>query len=273
MLDLIPKLSIIILARTSKDTTSIDPTMMYLVLSLMGVFVFFLILIFLRKTLIPLFNLWYIVLVYGKFSFEFLEFFKANNLRNPHNSCIRDEITMHFLVFFKHIKSAVFYSTKNFLEYGETPFLISYKLLVKKMGNPECINITRFSESKVRVVGYNEIFNGINMKSLYYFIDEKFVMGEYLFSDVHRADPDNIISMLSAKYLDKKEIISDCFYIIDPSGNKLNYENNGFSVNIRYLFLGDERINGILESIFLDGNTSGLGFRKAMKHEELLNRF
>ena len=141
------------------------------------------------------------------------------------------------------------------------------------MGNPECINIARFSESKVRVVGYNEILNGIKMKSLYYFINEQFVMGEYLFSDVHRADPDYIISMLSTKYLDKKEIISDCFYIIDPSGNKLNYENNGFSINIRYLFLGDQKINEILESIFLRGRTSELEFKKAMKHEELLNRF
>lgn len=273
MVDLISKFSFILLAKSSSDSTSMDPTMKYIIFSLIGFFIFILVIVFLRNRVLPILKLWYIILIYGKFSFEFLEFFKANNLRNPHNSCIKDEITMHFLLFFKKINNAEYFTTNNYLEYGKIPFLMPYKSLVKQMGNPECINIARFNGIKVRVVGYNELLGGMKMKSLYYFINEVFVMGEYFFSEMNLINPKQIVEILSSKYLDHQEIAADCFYIIDPSGNKLNYENNGFSINIRYLYLCDDDTNSILESIFPGGTTGGPGFQKAMKDEELLNRF
>jgi len=250
-----------------------DPTMMYMIISLFVVFIMILGIVFLRNRLVPLFRLWYIVMVYGKFSFEFLEFFKENNLRNPHNNCIRDEITLHFSVFFKLLKNAVSYQTETLLEYGNSPFLSNYKSLVKRKGNPECINVARFGESKVKVVGYNEMLSGFKMKSLYYFVDEKLTLGEYIFAELQQIDPSQIIRSISSKYLNNIQLDADCFYITDPLGNKLNYEHNGFSINIRYLFLGNEQINEVLGYLFSNENPIIRGFGKTLKDEELLNRF
>lgn len=263
----------ILLARTAKDSTSFDPSMLYLILALVGLFVFVLLLVLLRNRLFPLLKLFYIRMVYGRYSYEFLEFFKENNLRNPHNNCIKDEISMHFFTFYKPKKDSVIYNTETKIEFGDIPFMTTYHEVVKKKGEPDCINVSKFGNSRVKLVGFNETLQNMSLKSMYYFIEDKFVLGEYHFHDLSKIKVPNILAPLSIKYMKGEKIESDNCFIIDAQGDKINYENNGFSVTIRYLFRGDEKINGILDSVF--GNVTGNGetLIRTLKHEELLNRF
>ena len=273
MISLIPNPNYILLSRATNDGASLDSSMFTLILALVGLFFLILVLVFLRNRLFPLLKLWYISIAYGRYSFEFLEFFKNNNLQNPHNNCVKDEITMHFLVFFRRIKNSDEHQTSSPIIFGDIPFMTTYKKLVKNKGNPDCINITKFGSCRVKLVGYNEILQGVRMKSLYYFIEDHFVMGEYLFSDLLRVKPKEIAGSISSKYLKNKLLEGDVFYLTDPAGNILNYENNGFAINIRYFYKGDNRTNEVLASVFNFDAENGNNFMKTLKNEELLNRF
>jgi hypothetical protein len=265
--------SSILLARTAKDSTSFDPSMLYLILAIVSLFVVVSLLLFLRKRMIPLFRLWYITARYGKYSFEFLEFFKENDLRNPHNNCIKDEITLRFLPFFKPSRNGVNYKTITPIEFGTIPFLMLYNELMKAKGIPDCINVAKFNDSRVKVIGYNEALQGMKMKSLFYFIDERFMMGEYVFTDLIKVKPAKITGILSAKYLEGKEVTADTVYISDQKANILYFENNGFSICLRYFFSGDHKINEILASVYSIGGDSAENYIRALQNEELLNRF
>ncbi len=268
-----PLFNYILLARTAKDSTSFDPSMLYLILALVGLFLLVLLLVFTRARLLPLIKLGYINLVYGRFSFEFLEFFKDNNLRNPHNNCIKDEISMHFYTFYKARRDALFFTTETKIEFGDIPFLMNYKKLIKVKGEPECINVSKFGNHRVKLVGFNETLQNLKMKSMFYFLGEVFVMGEYHFMDISKVRIADIISPLSGKYLKGQTIESDNFYITDPQGDKINYENNGFSITVRYYFRGDAAVNQILDQVFSGVGDNGQALIDTMKHEELLNRF
>lgn len=262
----------ILLARTAEGSNSFDWSMLYLIMALVAVFVLVILLIFVRRRIFPLLKLLYITLRYGKYSFEFLEFFKAHDLRNPHNNCIKDEITLRFLPFFKPAKNAVNHRTGKLVEFGDIAFMKPEKDLIKIKGNPACINIAKFHDSRAKVVGYHEVLEGMKMKSLYYFVDDTLIMGEYLFSDLTKAKPATLSALLSAKYLDHREVKEDTIYITDPSGNILYYEYNGFTVCMRYFFACDHRINAILASIYSITNDSAENYIKALQREEVLNR-
>lgn len=263
----------ILLARTAKDSTSFDPSMLYLILALVSIFLIVILLVFVRNRIAPLFRLWYISARYGRYSFEFLEFFKANDLRNPHNNCIKDEVTLRFLSFFKPAKNALTFKTNILVEFGDTPFLTVYKGLMNKKGTPDCINIAKFGEARVKVIGYNETLQGMKMKSLFYFINDKFVMGEYLFSELIKVKPDKILAIISAKYLDNKELKTDALYLTDAKGNILFYNFNGFAISMSYFFAGDHKINEILASVYSINGNSAENYIRALQNEEMLNRF
>jgi hypothetical protein len=263
----------VLLARTAKDSTSFDPSMLYLILALVGLFVLVLLLVLMRNRLFPLMKLIYIQSVYGRYSYEFLEFFKENDLRNPHNNCIKDEISMHFFAFYKPKKDAVYLETDTKIEFGDTPFMTSYQTIRKEKGEPDCINVSKFNDTRVKLIGYNETLQNMKMKSLFYFIGDNFIMGEYNFHDLNKVKVSNIVAPLSIKYLKGGTLESDNFFIKDPQGDRINFENNGFSITIRYLYRGDEKINQILDSVFTNLGGSNSNFINTLKHEELLNRF
>jgi len=268
-----PLFNFIFLTRTAKQSSSFDLSMVYLIFALVGLFLLVILLVFTRSRLFPLIRLGYIRLVYGRFSYEFLEFFKKHNLRNPHNNCIKDEISMHFYTFYKSKRDALFFDTDTKIEFGDIPFLTTYKKLIQLKGEPKCINISRFGNSRVKLVGFNKTLHDLKMKTMYYFLGDRFVMGEYLFTDINKVKIADIVAPLTVKYLKGGNIESDNFYITDARGDKINYENNGFSITVRYFFRGDTATNDILDKIFINTGNNGQTLINTMKHEELLNRF
>ena len=244
-----------------------------LLLSMIGLALLIILIFLLRKTIFPLIRLWYIILVHGRLSFEFIDFFKEKNLRNPVNNCIRDEITLHFMVFYHKSKTAVSLTTQQKIEFTEVPFMIRYRELRRMRGDPYCINITRFDQHRVIVVGYNDQIQKIRLKSLFYFLNDRFVLGEYLLQDTSRISTDFIAESIAAKYLEGKKPEGEMFYITDPRGNCINYEYNGFSIAVRYLYKGDPEVNEFLDSFFTKNKETEGGFFRSLREEELYNRF
>ncbi|MBE0647697.1 MAG: hypothetical protein IH596_07935 [Bacteroidales bacterium] len=250
-----------------------DGGFLTLVVVIVAIFAIALFAIFLKKNTFPILNLMIIRIFKGKYSFEYLEFFKKNDLRNPLNNCIKDEITLHISVFFKRLNGATNFTTEIPIEFKDVPFMTPYKKLVKDFGVPDCINIARFGQQRVKVVGYNETFQQKKMKSLFYFLEEEFFMGEFIFSETRRMDPTQVVEGISEKYLSGIPLESDTFYIEGPLGNALNYHDNGFYASVKYLYQGDSRINEILSKVFLLSGQKGQAFKQAMIQEESLNRF
>jgi hypothetical protein len=250
-----------------------DAGFLVLIVGIVGIFLAAIVLLFLRKRTFPVINLIFIRLFHGKYSFQYLEFFKKNDLRNPLNNCIRDEITLHFSFFFKILSKAKFYQSNRNVEYEDFPFLYSYKQMVKKFGRPQCINIARFQSHKVKVVGYVDQYMKRKMKRLFFFIDDVFVMGEYVFSETHRVDPSSVRDALTEKYLGEKGLEDETFYIEGPYGNVINYHDNGFYASVKYFCRSDEQINNIIGSVFPEGSEGIKAFKHAMTQEELINRF
>ena len=231
-----------------------------------------LIIIFLRKWIVRFIILSYISIKYGKYSHEFFSYFKDNNLISPYNSCVKDQITTHFLVFTKKIKNSDEFQTTTSIDYEEIPFLESSENLIHRKGNPDCINVATLREIKFMVIGYNEYIHDLKMKSMYFFLNDHFVMGEFLFSDIKRTEPNNLIEMISSKYLNGNPIGKDFFYVKDTEGNQLNFENNGFSIAIKYLFRGDPTTNMILSESNLQGSNLTEKNLMVLRNEELLDR-
>ena len=262
----------ILLSRNAKENSPIDLSMLYLLLALVSFFLVVLLFVFLRRRVVQLFRLWYILLVHGQYSFEFLCFFKDNNLRSPINGCIKDEISQHLLVFFRRIKNSVDFSTETPIDYGDVPFMTTTKSLFKIKGKPDCMKVGIFGDTRFIVAGYNETLQGLKIKSFYFLVSGKFVMGEFMFADLHNVKPENLITTLSKKYLKNIPVANDVFYIMDAQGNQLNYEHNGFAISIKYLYCGDQQTNELLGRLASGENLVGNN-QVSQGHDELLDRF
>ncbi|MEI7661353.1 MAG: hypothetical protein WCK34_04115 [Bacteroidota bacterium] len=150
--------------------------------------------------------------------------------------------------------------------------MINSKTLFKSKGKPDCMKVISINDIRFIVAGYHETLQGIRMRSLYFFVNDLFVMGEFLFSDLLRMKPATLVATLSAKYLNGIPVESEVFYIKDTHGNQINYEHNGFSISIKYLYKGDQTTNMVL-SAFLESGELSENDLMTMGNDELLDRF
>lgn len=236
------------------------------------IFFFFLIIIFWRRIWIILQIAW-LSIFYGRYSFEFLDFFKTRNIRSPHNTCIKDEITVHFLVFYRKLRNFREIKTPYELTFSDTPAFSTYKEVRKLKGTPDCMNIARFPEARVVLIGYRELLQDIRVKRLYYFIHDRFIMGEIQFNESLRQDSAPLLKHIARLYLDGAPLEDATVYIIDPKGNQLLYENNGFSLSVKILFHGNPVIDNLLTATFAKKPAGEADYGKTLRDEGQLNRF
>ncbi len=225
-----------------------------------------------RKWIIRLLHLWFISVRYGKYSHEFCSFFKDNDMVSPYIACLKDQITSHFVIFIRKLEDSLEFQTNSPIDYEGIPFMVNTHYVIKHKGTPECVNVASLSDIKFLVMGYNEYIHGIKMKSMYFFVNDHFVMGEFLFSDLKHTSTSALIETISSKYLNGKVPEKEFFYIKDKDGNQLNFENNGFSISIKYLFRGDQTTNHILTESYLPNDNRSERTLAQLRNEELLDR-
>ncbi|MEI6682384.1 MAG: hypothetical protein WCO44_07140 [Bacteroidota bacterium] len=265
---LISNIFAILLARPDRDGV-LDGGMVNFMTVIISICVLLLVLIFMRQRVTLLIRLWYYSLVYGRYSHEFLTFFKTSNLRSPINGCIKDEISVHLLVFVNKIKNSLEFQTSTLIDYGRIPFMTGNKQLFKSKGKPDCMKVITINDVKLMVAGYNETLQGMKMRSLFFFVNGSFVMGEFLFSELLRLKPGNLVGTLSSKYLNGIPVDKDVFYITDTKGNRLNYENNGFSISIKYFYGNDPATNNFLSTLLANGDFPEVELNDSVKNDLL----
>lgn len=199
-------------------------------------------------------RLFFIRLFYGRYSFKYVSKFKKLYIMdNPFPVCIDDDLVSHFSNFVD-IDSKKVFRTKTDISFTAIPFSTKFSSL-KGKGNPERFNIYQFSEEYiVKIMGYAGVILGNTIRELYFIANDIFVMGEFVFTDVSKANNKKLIAMLVTKYNIEEPITDGMFFIRDDKDSAICFLNSGFTISIQYINLNNPFVDEILHVHSQRGN-------------------
>jgi hypothetical protein len=197
---------------------------------------FIVLMVILRKTIV----LTFLRMIYGQYSYEFLSTYKKYFIRSPFQYCFRDDFIAHLLFVLSKKEEIPAYKSPKDIFFENTPYFIQYKEFLKKKGKPYCFNAFVFQQYdfEIKALGYQENIAGSKAITLFYFMNDSFFMGEYIFKNPKT----DIKSSLVNHFLDQAEIQGDNFYIENTLNRIIHYQDTGFTVDIKYLNKEDESI-------------------------------
>jgi hypothetical protein len=212
---------------------------------LLGILILVIILIYrLRKAI----YLTIIRMIYGHYSSEFFLTYKKYFVRSPFQYCFRDEFIAHLLFVLSKKKGIPSYKSVKEIYFENTPYFTDYKDFLKNKGNPSCFNafVFKYSGFEIKALGYHETIAGSKAILVFYFMNDSFFMGEYIFKNPKT----NIKTSLLDHFLGLSELSEDNFYIEDTRNRIIHYQNTGFTIDIKYLNKEDEFIVNNLKEYF-----------------------
>ncbi len=171
---------------------------------------------------------------YGAYSLEYVSLFKRNDLRSPYSPCIKDEFIFHIIMYLKNRSDVKTYKTKEPIQFGNLSFDKLYKEVFNTKGIPSCFNALTFNNYKINILGYSDYLQNKKIKSIYYFADSHFILGEYIFTEISFDATLDITKMILDKYSTERNEKIDEFFIEGEDGNCINFNNNGFEISIKY---------------------------------------
>ena len=183
-------------------------------------------------------------LVYGQYSYEFLNTYKKFFVRSPFHYCFRDDFITHLLFAMSKNEEIPSYKSKEEIEFENTPYFIHYKDFLKKKGSPYCFNAFVIDKLhfEIKSLGYQSTITGSKAVTLFYFINDSFFMGEYIFKNPKT----DVKAVLINDFLNIPGISDDNFYIENANNLIIHFQNTGFIVDVKYLNIGD---NAIIDSL------------------------
>jgi hypothetical protein len=185
-------------------------------------------------------------MIFGAYSYEYLNIFKKYFVRSPYQYCFRDDFISHLLFVLSKKANIPSYKSAKDIHFENTPYALKYKELLRTKGKPDCFNAFRFynPQFEIKAVGYHNNIGGSKAVMVYYFMDDLFFMGEYIFKNP-RTD---VKSSLIGHFLDTKGIAEENFYIENSKDRIIHYQNTGFTIDIKYLSREDQTIIDNLEA-------------------------
>ena len=187
-----------------------------------------------------------IELLKGRYSYEYLSAFKKFFMRSPFQYGFDDEFIQKVLSLVEEKGKSPVFKTSVKINFGEYEFGSKMKKLLKQNGDPDYFSAFRVEDPafEVKVCVYNSFVEGIKATTRYYYINDEFLMGEYVFKNVRSP----IKQHISAKYLNNGEIVPDKFLILNSRKNFIQYNNTAFTIDIQYIDIGNshllEKISG-----------------------------
>ena len=191
--------------------------------------------------------------IYGRYSHEFALQYKKFYIRSPFQYCFRDEFITHLLFFKDNQDKCPVIKTGKDIFFENIPFFVKYKEFIRKKGTPYCFNSYEFSHPRftIQAVGYQEAVAGSKATIIYYFMDNLFFMGEYIFKNPKTGIKQSLLS----HFADNTDLIGDQFYILNHSDRIVHYQDTGFTIDIKYLSRENETITNKLQE-YIDGLTN-----------------
>ncbi len=172
--------------------------------------------------------------IYGKYSAEYHGFYRKIFMKGPYPHCTAESLIhqTYRALFNRTIPS---YKTDIPVSFGKVPFESSFQKLRKIKGNPWCYEEKLTKGVVFKVAGYREEVLGMSMRANFYFVNNSFVMGQYLLKDAPLLDVHGIVNTLMSKYgIDATLPEIGQFYISDSLNNTIHFENNNFNLFFEY---------------------------------------
>jgi hypothetical protein len=178
--------------------------------------------------------------IYGFYSYRYLNIYKRYFIRSPYHYCFRDDFIAHLLFIFSRREDIPSYKSRKDIYFENTPYLIKFHDFLKQKGKPYCFNAFNFSHLgfEIKALGYHEKVAGSKANIVFYFMNDSFFMGEYIFKKP-RTD---VKANLTEHYLGTKELIEDNFYIENSKDRIVHFQKTGLSIDIKYLNREDSSV-------------------------------
>jgi hypothetical protein len=115
---------------------------------------------------------------------------------------------------------------------------------------PDTYSVYMAGNDLISVYGYLSSAFGKRNKEFYFFLNQHFVMGEFVFAEVQNRNIEPIFAKLFEKYKLTNIEARDNFYIRDPFGSTMYIVNDGFSLVFTYFNPNTPENREIMEKWF-----------------------
>lgn len=191
-------------------------------------------------------RLTFVKLIHGTYSLEFYQLFKKYYIRSPFQYCFRDEFITHLLFVLKKNNAIPSFKSSKEIYFEKIPYFTHYKDFLKQKGAPYCFNAFSFKNPDlvIKALGYQDVISGSKATIVFYFMNDVFFMGEYIFKKPRT----NIKESLINHFLGDTQIDADNFYIENTKQRTVHFQDTGFTVDIKYITEEDVNISQQLKS-------------------------
>lgn len=176
-----------------------------------------------------------VMLVHGKYSYDYIRTFKKYTNTNPFPYCVKDEILPYLRQSGKANPNVIHYTTLKEPLFEDMPFHIGLPQILKSYGKPDCFNSYLIKGFEVKAFGYYRDVFGSDVLAVFYFFLDKLVMGEYILTE----SKESLISKFRDTLLEKAGVNDETpvnhFFIDYDEKKSVYYRENAFSVVIRYV--------------------------------------
>jgi len=185
-------------------------------------------------------------IIYGEFSFKYIMKFKKFTNKKPHPYCFKDDFYYHILAIKNAFSCKMQYNSNIVFSFDDFNFSLGFKQLISDKGQPDCFTMSSEKDIPLKVAGYKSRMFHSNEKTLYYFCNHNYFMGEYVFSSL-ADDTSKLIVETMKKEFDIDVKYSKNFTIIDPAGNYLYFTDTGFFLSIKYFNSKNKTVQSIMD--------------------------
>ena len=191
-------------------------------------------------------------LIYGKYSNKFNQFCQLNDIPTPYRLCYHDDPDHHiYEALFRNEKYKTLMTAQGIV-FERTPFYSSRKSMLKKYRSVYGYSIMKLYDRTLRVYCFRKDVFGHRVKFLFYFLDDLYVMGEYIFLSYTKDKVTFVANELIQQYKLDYTYQGDNFYIENNMQERIMFSDTGFDLNIRFFSLSNEEVMGHLNDYFIN---------------------
>ena len=195
-----------------------------------------------------IFILKYLKIFKGKYSYEYLARYKHYFIRSPYQYCFREEFIQHLRIILNKDKVYPTHHSEKDILFEDMPYSTGIKPFMRQRSRPDCVNTFKYADPGfvIKALGYQEEKFGEKVTAVYYFMNDIFFMGEYIFKHSSSKLREKILE----DYMSMAPGIQDQFYIHNSRERIIHFHDNGFAINIKYISREDPVVMENLQNYF-----------------------
>jgi hypothetical protein len=208
----------------------------------------FIVLIIILIVFFPRIVIFFSKLFFGKYSVRYVNIHKRLTRKSPYRHCIKGDFINQIAGFKTGNNSIVRYNTSAEIKFEDFDFLTKYPRVLRHKKKPQCISLQKDELFDLKIFGFRNTRFSSSIYTIYYFLNKRFFMGEYLLKGPSEESIKEIARLLQEKYLGKLTEENKNFIIRGKNHVTIFFENTGFNLSVKYFYDGDATISEKLNS-------------------------